>query len=179
MKRIVCVLGALAAFGVTGTMSTSESVAVAGEHEVMIDRCSGEVAFTPTYDANPTTHGTVVLKRGANGYSPWTTFTRQTGDDGHVRWWCHSTTGNVFDPGTWRVSVDASGVAACLVSVGAAVASDGAASPAVTSCLKTIKLGSSAFHGWTPERSRCGDHSTKFRARLGPDRLLETECLGH
>lgn len=32
--------------------------------------------------------------------------------------------------------------------------------------------------GWTPERSRCGDHSTRIRARLGSDRLRQTECLG-
>jgi L-alanine-DL-glutamate epimerase-like enolase superfamily enzyme len=46
-------------------------------------------------------------------------------------------------------------------------------------CKKAIKLGSSAFAGWTPERSRCGNHTTRIRARLGPDRLLQTECLGH
>jgi hypothetical protein len=33
------------------------------------------------------------------------------------------------------------------------------------------------FAGWTPERSRCGDHSTRIRARMGPDRLLQTEYL--
>jgi hypothetical protein len=147
--------------------------------EVMTDRCSAEVAFPPSYDANPLTHGTAVLKRGKDGYSPWTTFTRKTGDDGFVRWWCHSTTGDTFDPGTWRVHVDASGVAACLMSVGAAVVTDGTASPTLASCIKVIKIGSSAFDGWTAERSRCGNHSTKFRARLGPDRLLQTECLGN
>lgn len=175
MKTITRVLfaGAALAAGVTFLgVSSAES------HEVMTDRCSAEVAFPPTYDANPTAHGTVVLKRGPNGYSPWTTFRSGTGDDGHVRWYCHSTTGNVFDPGTWRVSVNAGAITGCLLSIGAAVATDGSAAPAVASCLKTISVGSSAFQGWTPERSRCGDHSTRFRARLGPDRLLETECLG-
>jgi len=171
IRKSVC---AATVLGVIGVMSTSE----AGSHEMMTDRCSGEVAFTPSYAAKPTAHGTVVLKRNKEGYSPWTTFSASTGDDGHVRWWCHSTTGNAFDPGTWRIHVDASGAIACLASVGAAVASDGAASASLASCLKTFKIGSSAFEGWTPERSRCGDHSTKFRARLGPDRLLETECLG-
>jgi hypothetical protein len=155
------------------------SVTRADGQEMMTDRCSAEVAFPPTYDANPLTHGTVVLKRGKDGYSPWTTFSRKTGDDGHVRWWCHSTTGDTFDPGTWRVHIDAGGAAACLISVGASVVSDGSASPSLASCLKVIKISSSAFDGWTAERSRCGDHSTKFRARLGPDRLLQTECIGN
>jgi hypothetical protein len=31
---------------------------------------------------------------------------------------------------------------------------------------------------WWKERSRCNDRSTKIRARLGPKRLLEIECLG-
>ena len=86
--------------------------------------------------------------------------------------------GNFFDPGTWRVHVDAGGVTACLVAVGGTVASEGSAAPTLASCLKVLKIGSSAFEGWTAERSRCGDHSTKFRAKLGPDRLLQTECLG-
>jgi hypothetical protein len=154
-----------------------ESVSYAEVTETMTDRCSGEVAFPPTYDAKPTAQNTVVLKRGKDGYSPWTTFKRGTGDDGHVRWWCHSTTGNFFDPGTWRVHVDASGVIGCLVSVGSTVATEGSAAPTLATCIKTLKIGSSAFEGWTPERSRCGDHSMHFRARLGPDRLLQTECL--
>jgi len=156
----------------------SSSVTRADKHEVMTDRCSEEVAFVPAYDDKPTAHGTVILKRDPKtGVSPWTTFSAKLGDDGHVRWWCHSTKGNVFDPGTWRVKVDPSGSIACLVSIAADVASDGATSPSSASCLKSIKIGSSAFEGWTAERSRCGDHSTKFRARLGKDRLLETECL--
>jgi hypothetical protein len=31
---------------------------------------------------------------------------------------------------------------------------------------------------WWTERSRCKDRSTKFRARVGPNRRLEMECLG-
>jgi hypothetical protein len=152
---------------------------VAGVSETMTDRCSEEVAFPPSYDAGPLAHHTIVLKRDPKtGYSPWTTFTRNLGDDGHVRWWCHSTKGNTFDLGTWRIHVDAGGISACLMSVAAAVETDGAAAAGLASCLKVIKIGSSAFMGWTPERSRCGDHSTHFRVRLGPDRLLETQCLG-
>ena len=33
--------------------------------------------------------------------------------------------------------------------------------------------------GWTKERSRCGDRSTKIRARLRPWRELQIECLGN
>jgi hypothetical protein len=30
---------------------------------------------------------------------------------------------------------------------------------------------------WFAERSRCNSHTNVIRARLGPDRLLKTECL--
>lgn len=147
----------------------------AGSHEVLTDRCSGEVAFTPSYNGNPTEHGTVVLKRQGDGYSPVSSFTVKPDGEGHVRWWCHSTTGNVFDPGTWRVHVNRDALVACLLSPVAPVNSDGLSAQ---QCLKTIRIGSSSFEGWTPERSRCNDHSTKLRARLGPDRVLTTECMG-
>jgi hypothetical protein len=148
----------------------------AGSPETMTERCSGEVAFPPTFGSNPTTQGTVVLKRNGSGYSPWTTFTRQTGDNGHVRWYCHSTTGNVFDPGTWRVQIDGNKAKGCLVSAASAVVDGGVS--AVSSCSKLVSLGSSAFNGWTPEKSRCDNRSNKFRARLGPDRLVQIQCLG-
>ena len=144
----------------------------AASREVLTDRCSGEVAFTPTFDGKPTAHGSVILKRGGDGYSPVSTFSVKTDKDGYVRWWCHSTIGNVFDPGTWRVRVDGAALFACLVSPGVPVDATNAA------CQQSVKIGSAAFDGWTPERSRCGDHSTKLQARLGPDRLLTTECLG-
>lgn len=163
------------------TLEFEESLvntAYADGHEVMTDRCSAEVAFPPSYNAKPFTHGTHVLKRGKDGWTGWHTFKAELGDDGHVRWWCHSTTGNVFDPGTWRIHIDAAGATACLVSAVSTVATDGTAAPTLASCEKAIKITSSAFDGWTAERSRCGDHSNKFRARLGPDRLLQTECLG-
>ena len=73
-------------------------------------------------------HGTVILKRKEGGESPAVSFNARLGDDGHVRWWCHSTKGNMFDPGTWRVHVDAAGITGCLLSVGATVASEGSAS---------------------------------------------------
>ena len=176
--RWKALLGAAALAAGACTIAAASSAA---PHETMTDRCMGEVAFPPSYDANPTAPGTVVLKRDASGYSPWTSFRAQTSGDGHVRWYCHSTLGNAFDPGTWRVHFNANAgqIEACLVSIGAAVATEGAGTPgAVMACQKLISITTSDFHGWTPERSRCGDRSKHFRARLGPNRLLETECLG-
>jgi len=148
-------------------------------NEIMIDRCSAEVAFVPNFDAKPNTHGTHILKRDAQGNTAWTApFTVQTDSDGFIRWWCHSTTGNFLDPGTWEVKVDAGAVIACLAAAVGTAATDGAGAGATASCVKVVSLGSSAFEGWTPERSRCSDHSSRIRVRLGPDRLLQTECLG-
>jgi hypothetical protein len=138
--------------------------------EVMTDRCSAEVAIVPSYDARPETPGTIVLKRGANGSAPWTPpFRVKLGGAGHVRWWCHSTTGNMFDPGTWRIQE---------VTVGTKCEIFADGTPQNCRPDGSIKIGSSAWNGWTAERSRCGDRSTKIRARLGPSRLLQIECLG-
>ena len=52
----------------------------------------------------------------------------------------------------------------------------------------TVKLNSDGYirwwckpegEEWTKERSRCGDRSTKIRARLGAWRELQIECLGN
>lgn len=144
----------------------------------MTDRCSAAVAFPLQYDGHPDAAGTMILKRDASGNTPWSPpFKVETDSDGHIRWWCHSTTGNWADAGTWRISFNAGGIAACLVAIGSTVASDGGASGSLAACLKVINVGSSAFKDWTPERSRCNSHSNFIRARLGPDRLLQTECL--
>jgi hypothetical protein len=172
MRAISRVVSGGALLSILSVMGTSEAGL-----ETMTERCSGEVAFPPSYGSNPAAQGTVVLKRNGSGYSPWTTFKRQTGDNGHVRWYCHSTTGNVFDPGTWRVQIDAQGAKGCLVSAASAVVDGGAS--AVSACSKVVSLGSSAFNGWTPERSRCDNRTNRFRARLGPDRLLQVQCLGN
>ena len=154
---------------------TSAPAVAAPANETMTDRCSAEVAFVPTYDARPKAHGTVILKRDKNDTTPWSRpFTVKTGDDGHVRWWCHSTIGNALDAGTWRIKVSGKEITACLEEVFSNDPPSG--NP---DCKKAIKISSSAFEGWTPERSRCSNHSTRIRARLGPDRLLQTECLGH
>lgn len=166
-KKILLPVAALS------VMTLGIGTSAASSHELITDRCSGEVGFPTLFTANPTHAGTVVLKRGSNGYSPWTTFSQKIKSDGHVRWWCHSTTGNVFDPGTWRVKFDRKGATACLVSMSGAVTPNN-----LSACMKTIRIGTASFNGWTAEQSRCSDHSSKFRARLGPDRLLQTECLG-
>jgi hypothetical protein len=145
--------------------------------EVLTDRCSGEVAFTRSFNGKPTDKGTIILKRNGQ-HSPWTTVDVKPDGEGHVRWWCHSTTGNVFDPGTWRVHIDGNAITACLLSVGEAIVDDGATGgDAGQKCLKAIKITSSAFQGWTAERSRCNNKSGHLKARLGPDRLLQSECL--
>ncbi len=169
-KRITC-LGVIAAAFALASAARAE--------ETMTDRCSAEVALVPNFNAKPNAHGTRMFKRDAQGRTAWSReFTVQTDDSGFIRWWCHSTTGNFLDPGTWTLSVNAGAVVACLAAVAGTVATDGGASPGTVACAKTIELGSSAFEGWTPERSRCSDHSTKIRARLSPDRLLEIQCLG-
>lgn len=138
--------------------------------EVMTDRCSAEVAIVPYYDARPDTPGTIILKRRSDQRTDWTPAAHvQLGSSGHIRWWCHSTTGNMFDPGTWRIKE---------VTIGTKCAIYPDGTPENCRPDGTLKVGSSAWSGWTPERSRCDDRSTNIRARLGPDRLLQIECLG-
>jgi hypothetical protein len=96
------------------------------DREMMTERCSGTVAIVPSYDDMPSTPGTVILKRGTNGFSEWKHVTVKLNPDGYIRWWCHS-----------------------------------------------------EGEGWTKERSRCGNRSTKIRARLGAWRELQIECLGN
>jgi len=147
---------------------SATSVTAAGE--VMKDRCSAEVAIVPSYNARPDTPGTVLLKRDANGGTNWTRpFRVQLGGSGHIRWWCRSTTGNMFDVGTWRIQ-DLQFGTKCELNA------DNSAERCKPDA--KIKVGSSAWEGWTPERSRCGDRSTMIRARLGSNRLLQIECLG-
>ena len=139
--------------------------------EVMTDRCSAEVAIVPSYADRPDTEGTIILKRAKDGTTDWTPpLTVKLGNSGHIRWWCHSTTGNVFDPGTWRIRE-------LQVGTKCEIFADG--TPGSCRPDGGLKLGSSAWKGWTPERSRCDNRSKTIRARLGPDRLLQIECLGN
>src|SRR5438105_2674520 len=99
MKRLERNVVALAILSVVLTLTASRAAA----REVMTDRCSAEVAIVPSYGARPDTPGTIILKRAPNGSTDWTPpFNVQLGASGHIRWWCHSTTGNFLDPGTWR-----------------------------------------------------------------------------
>jgi hypothetical protein len=137
----------------------------AAANEVMKDRCGKDVAFPSAYDLGPNSAGTTVLSRGNGSSGNWSYAMRQTTDSaGHIRWWCHSTTGNWADPGTWTVD-DAGATYAC--------SDDG------SDCVLTgsASVNTNDTSGWTAERSRCDNHSKVFRARLGPDRLLEIECL--
>lgn len=155
--------------------------------ETLTDRCSGEVSFPTSYGAQATDTGAVILKRGNNGYSDWTPiFTVGLNDSGQVRWYCHSTTGNFIDPGTWVLR---SNGAACTFSSnggspkttssdaggGSSGGSGGGGSG--IACTTTVNLVSIDSAGWTAEQSRCNGHANSFRARLGPDRLLETLCV--
>jgi hypothetical protein len=72
------------------------------------------------------------------------------------------------------VNVNPDDVLACVTGEGLVVVPKGSLPGA--SCTKMISIGSSAFEGWTPEQSRCANHSTLIRVRLGPDRLMQTEC---
>jgi hypothetical protein len=185
MKRIAFLAAATFSILSTSILSTA-SPASAGE--VMKDRCSSEVAIVPSYSAQPMTPGTVLLTRDSGGQTPWSKpFRVQLGGGGltgggYIRWWCHSTTGNIFDPGTWRPEFDLAKLGICVVDGVGMVFSENDSkkgSDIVKNCVGAVKkIGSSAKNGWTPERSRCDNRSTLIRARLGPSRLLEIECLG-
>jgi hypothetical protein len=133
-------------------------------NEVMTDRCGGDVAFPPQYDQGPNAIGTKILTRAGGRSIQWSLpFHVVTDGDSHIRWWCHSTTGNWFDAGTWRID---SG------QVGSKCTEDG--------CTPTADLSvdpPDSADGWTAERSRCDSHSSVIRARLDQDRLLQIECL--
>lgn len=166
MKKVfACLLLA----GSFATLTASPASARNPAGEVMTDRCSSNVSIPPSYDAPPNTQGAVILNRGPNSSTNWTApFRVQLGGSGHIRWWCQSTTGNWFDVGTWRIDE---------LQVGTVCDVNGNGSSNCRPNLK-IKLGSSAWNGWTPERSRCGNRSTLIRARISSHRLLQIECLG-
>ncbi len=163
----------------------------ASSNEVMKDKCSDDVAIVPAYGDGPNTPGTVVLSRGPDGRAAWTApFTVKLGDSGHIRWWCHSTRGNSLDPGTWRPGKDFGKFVVCLVEGMGKIRSkestedgeenSGGGLEEIGKCadgdLKIFET--SARDGWTPERSRCNDRSTKIRASIGRGRAVKIECLG-
>ena len=134
-------------------------------NEVMTDRCSGDVAFPPTYDTGPGEVGTMFVTRGGAGGTRWSPSIRQQIDgDGHIRWYCHSTTGNWADPGTWTID-NSGGTYNCDPDNNCTLSVNASGHPV-------------DVNGWTAERSRCDNHSNTFRAILGQNRLLQIECLG-
>lgn len=145
--------------------------------ETMTDRCSSQVSLVPWFGGSPNARGTLTLKRGHNGETGWTKpFNVGLSQKGRIRWWCNSTTGNWADPGTWRFT--ASGFdTKCAIDLVSTAISKGSAGK-LCFPVKGLKFGSSASNGWTPERSRCSDRSSKIRARLGKGRLLQIQCLG-
>lgn len=143
--------------------------------EEMKDRCSGDVVLSPTYRADDDAgsfdpyRGGMLLMRDSTGVSPWSGRLPVAGHS-YIRWWCHSTTGNWADPGTWRITGGRIGV-------GCTGDWDHGQ---VESCHPTaeVDLAPTAGIDWTPERSRCSSHRTRgVRARLQPNRLIEWQCL--
>ncbi len=163
----------------TVAINVALTASLVSANETMQDKCSSDVAFVPRYDDNPGTPGTIVLERGVT--TDWTpAFRVETKDKGHIRWWCHSTTGNVFDPGTWRPKFDVAKTVACAAG-GIALVFDPnsqAGKQGVEQCKGAIKkIDSSAWEGWTPERSRCKNRSANIKAKLDSNRELQIECL--
>ncbi|MFB2895865.1 hypothetical protein ACE1CI_23395 [Aerosakkonemataceae cyanobacterium BLCC-F50] len=137
---------------------------LAKANEVMTDRCSGDVSFPPAYDYAPTVPGAFILTRQQANSTNWSLpFSVRTDADGRIRWWCHSTTGNWLDPGTWRIDS---------ASIGSKC-NDSGCEPTADFSVTPVDTG-----GWTAERSRCDNRSSVIRARLGSNRLLQIECLG-
>lgn len=170
-KRLTVPCIGLVLFGAASDVTISEArasvatppIALLG-NEIMTDRCSGEVAFPPAYDGKVDDANTHLLKRDKNGKTEWTKpFTVKTSAQGRIRWYCRSqSTWHFMDPGAWTFSDKATKLW-CLDND-------------KKICIK-IPDGTSATDGWYPERSRCDSRTTRVRARLGPDRLLQIECL--
>jgi hypothetical protein len=146
------------------------------KNEVMTDRCSGEVAIVPSYGDKPDAANTVLLNREPDGQDQWTyPINVKLSENGYIRWWCHSTQGNWLDPGTWRWRDGA------VVGLGCDYGGQYPGESSISGCkpkASQFPITTSDYEGWTAERSRCGNRSTKIRARVGPDRLLKIECLG-
>ena len=152
--------------------------------EVMLDRCGQMVAIVPSYDDTPNTPGTVILRRRQPGVTNWTQpFTVKLSPEGRIRWWCQPAEGQLFVPeGTWRINrkkpfIGLSG--SVDVSVTDFTDNGSILSPRPSTVSTGLTFTSSVWKGWTKERSRCDNRSTKIRARLGPWNELQIECLGN
>jgi hypothetical protein len=160
-------------------------VLVTGAHaqkitETLTDSCSDDVAFVPTYNSPNGVPGTIILARdSAHPSTPWIgPFRVRTSPEGFIRWHCRSkgpTAGNTFDAGTWAITGnDGQLVTACLVDTTGAPNLSG-----VLGCSSVVSIGNSSVHDFTPEQSRCDDHSNRISVRLSPNSLLETRCEGN
>ncbi|HEU0207699.1 MAG TPA: hypothetical protein VFQ78_01840 [Candidatus Udaeobacter sp.] len=151
--------------------------------EVMMDKCGQMVAIVPSYDAIPNTPGTVILRRSTTGVSAWTRpFTVKLGPDGHIRWWCQPAEGQLFVPdGIWRIPEKPHIGLSGSTNVTLIDFTDYGIfhSRSSSDILTGLTFASSVWKGWTKEKSRCDDRSTRIRARLRPWRELQIECLGN
>jgi len=161
-------------------------VAITDAGEVMLDKCGQMVAIVPSYDDTPNTPGTVIL-RGDNAHAGITElthpFTVKSSPEGRIRWWCQPADGKLFVPeGTWRINRKKPfiGLSGGSVDVSVTDFSDYGLLPPRPSTVSTgLTFTSSVWKGWTKEKSRCDDRSTRIRARLRQDRVLQIECLGN
>jgi hypothetical protein len=162
-------IAALAASGITVVLialgiAVASPAHAASVSEIMTDRCSSDVWIAQDYNAGPMQGQGLLLARNTSSYN----WVGPMPVNGHswIRWWCHSTTGNWLDPGTWRID-------GINVSVGC--------NSSLSSCNIAgggVDLNFNASGGWTAERSRCGSGSTRaIHARLGPNRLLQMACV--
>jgi hypothetical protein len=131
-----------ATFGlVTAQPASAESIS-----ETMTDRCSNDVYISQYYnDQFPPSSG-IFLKRNGDAYTDWSDWMPVAGRT-YIRWWCHSTTGNWADPGTWRIDggsvvVGCSGSDCTIVGGG-------------------VNIYTFDVNGWTAERSRCDSSNTQ------------------
>src|SRR5262249_18542826 len=157
--------------------------------EVMLDKCGQMVAIVPGYDDMPNTPGTVIMRGGGtSSTTDWTQpFTVKLSPEGRIRWWCQPAEGKLFVPeGTWRVNRKKPfiGLSGGTVDVSVTDFADYSKilvwfrpRPSTVSTGSTFT--SSVWKGWTKEKSRCDDRSTRIRARLRPLRELQIECLGN
>ena len=138
--------------------------------EIIREKCKNEAALAPADHEGPNTPETIILKRrGPNSITDWSpAFTVGIGSPHRVRWWCRSTSDNTFPPGVWRIEE-------LMIGTRCGTRTDGS----LTHCRpdSNLKIDSSAWNNWMPKHSRCGKQSRRFRARLGPDHLLEIKCL--
>ena len=163
-----CVLGWVAAEATAG--------------EVMQDRCKQDVAFIPSIPNVPNSRlrpgmpGTVILKRKSDDRTDWSRIFEERGSGGRVDWWCYTGSGSGIEPGVWRVNESdgfedgSNDGKRCLFS--GDTGPDCHPDP-------NVKHTSKVWEHWSSESSRCKDRSnTRFRARLGPHRSLQIECMG-